>query len=65
MGEATGSLFRGVDLGPTNGEPREGKLAGRSGMRCEAGGGGGEPHVVLEDKWTRPAGGRGCRQGES
>ena len=64
-GEVTGSLFRGVDLGPTNGELRERKLAGRSGMRCEAGGGGGELHVVLEDKWTRLAGGRDCRQGES
>lgn len=27
MGEAAGSLFRGVGLGPTSGELQEGKLA--------------------------------------
>lgn len=57
MGEAAGSLFRGVGLGPTSGELQEGKLAGRSGMRWEAGRGGGELHIVLEDKRTRLAGG--------
>lgn len=56
-GEAAGSLFRGVGLGPTSGELQEGKLAGRSGMRWEAGRGGGELHIVLEDKRTRLAGG--------
>lgn len=64
-GEVTVSLFRGIGLGPTNGELQEGKLVGRSGMRCEGGRGGGELHIVLEDKQTRLAGGQDCRQWKS